>query len=672
MMDHSGMGMDMSSDSAAFVKTNSSMARSYWYIIAAVLGFTALLRVVQIAEARTRLRLAKLRAVEHPTQPQNALAQVFATGSAILREIAGPKYHINNRWVSWLSPPSLGRSLIVVIYMAVILYMLLWHSITFDAYYYEKIAFRAGWVSVTQVPFVYLLASKASLIGLLSGSSHERINWLHRWVSRTLLATATVHGGFFYAQWYKADLVEVELEMMTMVKYGIGAWSILAWTFLTSLTPIRSFSYELFVLQHIAAAAVFLWLLWMHVPIYAQYNIWFAIAAFAFDKAAMYGWTAWTNAPAPKKTGSGSGLSKFLGHRAEIRAVNTEMTEVIIHDVQFKWAAGQHIYLRIPSIGPLESHPFTIASACPSTSSASSIQLLIEKRSGFTKRLHAAATKQQNKAVSAIITGPLGRPPTWAAFETLILISASTGITFTLPILESVVNNTDGLTCVRRIELLHVVRKRDSTDCYIERIKSAITAAERAGIALTVRIAVTCGTSTGTKSCCGDNCQCHNFEMAPNLAVEESKDTTTAAAAAGAATEKSDVEKGIIPITSKPITETSSLSITPSLEKGDIFTSTMLERPSSTKSSSSSSASQSSISKRRQRQIIYSSSRPDIGKFVRGPVEATAGETQVAVCGGKSIVACVRNCVVALSDERGVHKGTDAQGIALFTEHYCF
>jgi hypothetical protein len=50
-----GMGMDMSSDSAAFVDTNSSMARSYWYIIAAVLGFTALLRIFQIAETRTRL-----------------------------------------------------------------------------------------------------------------------------------------------------------------------------------------------------------------------------------------------------------------------------------------------------------------------------------------------------------------------------------------------------------------------------------------------------------------------------------------------------------------------------------------------------------------------------------------------------------------------------------------
>ncbi|KFY61383.1 hypothetical protein V497_02984 [Pseudogymnoascus sp. VKM F-4516 (FW-969)] len=661
-----GMGMDMSSDSAAFVDTNSSIARSYWYIIAAVLGFTALLRIFQIIETRTKLRLAKLRAVEHPTQPRNFLTQAFATGSAILREIAGPKYHINNRWASWLSPPSLGRSLIVIIYMSVILYMLLWRSITFDAYYYEKVAFRAAWVSVTQVPFVYLLASKASLIGLLSGSSHERINWLHRWVSRTLLATVTVHGGFFYAEWYRADLVEVELQMMTMVKYGIGAWSVLAWTFITSLMPIRSFSYELFVLQHIAAAAVFLWLLWMHVPDYAQYNIWFAIAALSFDKLVMYAWTAWTNLPTHKKTGSETGLSKFLGHRAEIRAVNDEMTEVLIHDVRFKWAAGQHIYLRIPSLGPLEAHPFTIASACPATSNTSSIQLLVEKRGGFTKRLHAAASKTQDSSavpVTAIITGPLGRPPTWAACETLILISASTGITFTLPILESIVNNTDGLTCVRRIEMLHVVRKRDSTDCYIERIKSAITAAEGAGIVLTVRIAVTCGTSSvGGKSCCGANCQCHNFEMAPNVAVEVSKPTA-------AATQSSDVEKAIMPLESKTLTETSSLSITPSTEKSGL-TSTMISRPSSAKSTTSSSLSSSSSSKARQ--IIYTSSRPAIASFIRAPVEAAAGETQIAVCGGKSIVACVRNCVAALSDERGVHKGTGAQGIALFTEHYCF
>lgn len=71
-------------------------------------------------------------------------------------------------------------------------------------------------------------------------------------------------------------------------------------------------------------------------------------------------------------------------------------------------------------------------------------------------------------------------------------------------------------------------------------------------------------------------------------------------------------------------------------------------------------------------QIIYSSERPDIANFIRSPVEATGGETSVAVCGGKSLVATVRNSVASLSDERAVHKGTGAQGIHLHVEEYCF
>ena len=71
-------------------------------------------------------------------------------------------------------------------------------------------------------------------------------------------------------------------------------------------------------------------------------------------------------------------------------------------------------------------------------------------------------------------------------------------------------------------------------------------------------------------------------------------------------------------------------------------------------------------------QVLWTSNRPNIEDWVRGAVEATGGETMVAVCGGKSLVACVRNTAAALSDERGVHKGTGAQGISVWSEHYCF
>jgi hypothetical protein len=70
--------------------------------------------------------------------------------------------------------------------------------------------------------------------------------------------------------------------------------------------------------------------------------------------------------------------------------------------------------------------------------------------------------------------------------------------------------------------------------------------------------------------------------------------------------------------------------------------------------------------------IVYSDGRPDIASFIRKPVEVTGGETSVAVCGGKSLVAKVRNAVASLSDERAVQKGTGAQGIHLHVEEYGF
>lgn len=656
-MGHSGHA----STGGPFVVTNSSMARSYWYIIASVLGFTFVLRICKVFEMAARIRLAKAGALEYPTKSRNIVTQALATGSAILREVAGPQYHIKSRWFSWLSPPSLGRSLVILVYWAVIVYMLVWHAIVNDAYYYEKIAFRAGWVSITQVPLIYLLATKTSIIGFLCGSSHERLNWLHRWVSRTLLVTATVHGGFFYAQWYRADFVELELEMMPMVKYGMGAWAILLWTFLSSLTPIRSLSYEIFVMQHLAAAAVFLWLLWVHVPQYAQYNIWFAVAAVSVDKLVTGAWTAWTNVSLRKGEKDGES-AQVIGHKAEIRTLNDSMVEVIVHDVKFKWAAGQHIYLRMPTVGvnPIESHPFTIANAYnnPSDIGRNSIQLIVEKKTGFTKRLHNAASKQGNRKHIAFVTGPLGNPPVWAAFETLVLISASTGITFTLPILESIVYRSE-VSCVRRVDFLQVVRKRHATSCYIERLHAALVAAENVGIALTIRIAVTCERC----GCCGSNCQCHNFDSAPPL------QQTIVAEKSGLPRDESVTLSDSITFDAPgaPATRPSSSSTSSSLDKEEAFTSIDAKSRSPSPRSNDEGTRLSSS----RNQIIWTNSRPDVEDFIRRPVEATGGETQVTVCGGKSLVACVRNRVAALSDERGVHKGTGAQGIALFTEHYC-
>jgi NAD(P)H-flavin reductase len=343
---------------------------------------------------------------------------------------------------------------------------------------------------------------------------------------------------------------------------------------------------------------------------------------------------------------------KLLGHNAEIRTIDEEHTEVLINDISFSWVAGQHIYLRLPSFGFIEAHPFTIANAYESASKTASrrIQLIVESKSGFTRRLHRAAAKgAQGHKITAIVTGPLGRPPRWASYETLVLIAASTGITFTLPILESVVANK-GPSCVTRIDFLLVVRKRAQTDFFLPRFAAAIKAAEAAGIALKIRIAVTCETC----GCCGPSCAC----------VDGETDVTVHAQRGSKSYSETSDDDCIEKVPAAGSVNSRSGSITSSIEKGET-SERIVERISSNDSGETGSL-------MRRKGVAFTSGRPNLEDFIRRPVEASGGETSVTVCGGMSLVACIRNHVASLSNERAVHKGTGAQGIHLHTEHYCF
>ena len=52
------------------------------------------------------------------------------------------------------------------------------------------------------------------------------------------------------------------------------------------------------------------------------------------------------------------------------------------------------------------------------------------------------------------------------------------------------------------------------------------------------------------------------------------------------------------------------------------------------------------------------SGRPNIPAIIRKTAELALGEMAVVVCGPPSMVQCTRNAVVAISDDRGVNKGT--------------
>lgn len=547
--------------------------------------------------------------------------------------------------------------LVLLVYWAVVIYMATAGAIVKDAYFWERIGFRNAWVTVTQVPFLYLLASKSSVLGMIAGTSYERLNWLHRWVARTMFVTASIHGWHFWTEWVRADIVKTEIAMMPMVKYGLAAWGLLLWANVSGLAPLRSMCYEFFVAQHMLTWIMFLYVIYVHVPDYAQYNVWFAIAALCFDRFYRTVLFVWQNVKFRPNRGTCKGGQR-IGHQAQLRAVGEDITVVTIKDVHFSWRAGQHLYLWMPQVGLSDHHPYTIACAhiLPETCICNSIQLIVRKHKGFSRRLHNHAKKVQTlgkkENVTAFVTGPYGLPPRWDIYETLVLISASTGASFTLPILESVLTAKQNTICTRRIDFLLAAKKGDEINYYVQRLHEMIDKAEAVGIELKVHIAVTQG------------------PMVPAL-VDGTKTPAAAAASSTGTSSSSDA--------SPPPSGCCSSTIKTAANKVDsnpaITTAVVDLEKQQLDGVMSSSASSSSIAGRRassDSHVHHLSSRPNIEAFIREPVEAAGGETSVVVCGGKSLAARTRNCVARLSDERAVHKGTGAQGIHLHVEEYCF
>jgi hypothetical protein len=466
-----------------------------------------------------------------------------------------------------------------------------------------------------------------------------------------MLCSVAVHFGFFFREWVRADFIAEELASLSLVKYGMGAGATLLWMNLSGLPFFRSWFYEFFYLQHIASIAIFLWLLYMHIPSYAMHLLYLAISLIAFDHFGRLAYLLWQNISFRNRT---------MGYKAELVAAPGGITRITIPNVPFKWTPGQHIYLSIPRLGPLESHPFTIATACPTAASRlrRDVELQVRAHSGFTKRLFNYAQKHPDQPLRAIVQGPLGTYPAWHSFDTLFLISASTGASFTLPILESILE-TPG--CVRVLHFVLLVQHRPQCSCAMARLRAAAKSANP-GVQVHIMVAVTqgplvSGEGDPFEACCCDGASCMCGAEQDEVVEVIGNDGSHA----GSVYRQSSDEK-INDASSEDMSlaRSHSNSAQPYLaEKGATVTTTPVENSFLLRAAMAT-------------PIKFTGRRPALDMALRSAIEGAQGETCVAVCGGKPLSGHVRNVVSSLSDERAVHKGTGAQGIQLHVEEFSF
>ncbi|KAF4984043.1 hypothetical protein FDECE_17172 [Fusarium decemcellulare] len=596
------------------------LASLYWYVLATVLviGFASRLTSAFIARQRIKRR------------DQGASSD--ASSSTIERWLETPKSlsPLGRRRPLWLATLPIRKAGIIITYAAFVAFLITYKSIKHDGKYLERVGFRAAWITATQTSLPFLLAVRVNPIGLLLGTSYERINWFHRWASRVFFASATIHGGFFTYEWLQANFFWKELETVKMVIPGMGAWFVLLWTVISTLPFFRRIKYELFVLQHIVSVVSLLVLLVLHVPEHHLFSIWCAVGVFVYDVVTRSANPIWRNI----KLRFSAGASVRYAHEAKIEAVDAELTLVTIRNVGFRWTPGQHVLVWFPQFRWESPHPFTISSIPNSDVPTQDIQLTLKTKQGLTRRLNKWARKSDNSggdgSLRLLLTGPFGFVPNWKQYENVVLIAASTGGSFITPVLEDLLAS-QAPGCVRKISALYIVRRKDHAEPYLQKISRVLSRAKEMGISARVEVAVTKGSKSVSEAVLHDDANESRerlIEPDPQggrgASVELERFSIDSADSSGSEREdqllKEEVELG--------------------LDDGYAYDASSIE---------------------------HSQGRPEIATFIRTAVGSVPGNVAVAVCGGTAIENVVKTTVASLRTERS-SDGLSAHEIFLHVE----
>ena len=117
--------------------------------------------------------------------------------------------------------------------------------------------------------------------------------------------------------------------------------------------------------------------------------------------------------------------------------------------------AGQYVNIWVPSVSLFSSHPFTITSWSPDP--VRRFELFIQRRQGFTSRLHDRAELHRDISVQSrmLFSGPHGSSLRVWDFEHVLLFVQDFGIAAALPHLQKLVHGrARGQRKTRRVHVL--------------------------------------------------------------------------------------------------------------------------------------------------------------------------------------------------------------------------
>jgi len=345
------------------------------------------------------------------------------------------------------------------------------------AYGSPPLAIRAGMMSVSLLPWVVVLATKANPVSLLTGIGHERLIVLHRWGAYLCFSLAVIHAVPYWYQSVHDPAGFATFKLYFNQRYyifttGIAAFAPLLFLTVHSLPVLRAKIYELFVVLHIPVAWAFIGLMFWHCHNYltSWAYLYSTVALMAVSLLTRLFYLNWMN---PLRA------SWLIGEESAVTILPENAVKVTI-PTQKKWRPGQYAYLRMPGIAFIENHPFTIASLCsedfPSEYGEQyrDMTLVFRPFKGFTRKVYDTAVKKgPYKTYRAFIEGPYGgMQRQMSSFDQVIFFAGGSGITaIASQLLDLIKRMRDGKATTTHVHVIWAMKRPEIMEWFKEELR---------------------------------------------------------------------------------------------------------------------------------------------------------------------------------------------------------
>lgn len=391
---------------------------------------------------------------------------------------------------------------------------------------------RIGVLAYALLPLSILLATRESLLSLLTGIPYQNFQPLHRWIGYIIYIQSAVHTiGWTVVE---GKLYQPQPKVWTsFIKQTYMIWGVVAMVLITlivmlsfSCTVRRTGGYEVFRKVHYVMAMIFLGACYGHWAqlgcfIIASLVVWF------LDRAARLVRTFLLHY---QYLPDGAGMA-FQSAQAKISyfpdETNGDVVRLDFVHNHAAWDVGQHFYLCFPESSIWQSHPFTPLSLPGLGKTGQKHSYVFRAKGGETKKVaeiakrrlldlassssssedlksdtmlpdslqpHARRTKT-TLTTPVILQGPYGTSHvdklTHNPDINVLLVAGGSGITFVLPVLFHLMTAPvpTGFGADRKIELVWAIRRRSDMAWIQPELDTLMAASKRMN--LTVRIFVT-------------------------------------------------------------------------------------------------------------------------------------------------------------------------------------